>query len=131
MTKPLTGDEIFRLSMEKVVVPFTYKVAELVRDAVKDEILDQGLIDTGRFFNSIVYEVDDDTLTIQVKSELEDFVGMYYYPAALEFGTSKMQPKAPFRKSIARVQKTLDKVAFMTKVSEGGPEEFSIDAKVK
>ena len=55
------------------------------------------LVDTGRYVNSISYNIDEDerkqTVTAKVGSTIKD----PKYPTFLEFGTSKMSPKPVIR----------------------------------
>lgn len=128
--KKFQGDDLFEMTMEHVLLPFTSKVATLVQSAVQAEIVDQDIIDTGRFLKSITAEVNEEDLSIEVKPNLDYYIGMYYYPAALEFGTEKMAPRAPFRKSIGRVEEALAntglKADFYSEGSEGEPGEIGL-----
>jgi len=96
--------DIFELTMEKVLIPFAGKLAVTARNAVLAEIDEQNIIRTGRFRSSIQESLDGATLDIAVNSKDCPYA-MY-----IEVGTTTMQARFPFTKSILRVQEVLNKL---------------------
>lgn len=112
-TKPLNladladiSEELFMRTMGEIVVPNMRDNAEIAKAAVIQEIDAQDLIDSGRFRESIKSSVDLhnlDEMTIEVWSDAKSDQG-FLYPVALEYGTVKMAARAPFRKSMIRME---------------------------
>jgi len=101
--------ELFMRSMGEIVIPNMRDNAILAKAAVVAEIDEQNLIDTGRFRASIESRVDLhnlDKMEIEVWSEAKSDTG-YPYPIVLEYGSSRVSPRAPFRKSILRMERVL------------------------
>lgn len=112
--------ELYEITLEKVLRPWTEdQLAPLIHDSVLAEIDEQRLIKTGAFRKSIMSAVYED-LHVEVGTNPEDNI---FYAVFLEYGTGSrgefpndkavgMAPRAPFRKSILRVEEGLKKIKF-------------------
>ncbi|CAK0763453.1 hypothetical protein CCP3SC1AL1_320014 [Gammaproteobacteria bacterium] len=83
-------DELFRQTMDSVLIPFVGKLATVARDFTKAEILEQNIWRTGHFYESVTAFMDAATLDFGVRTDNCPYAGY------IEFGTSRMAARYPF-----------------------------------
>jgi HK97 gp10 family phage protein len=89
--------------LKKELVNKLELIGEVVRSEVVNNIDEMEIIDTGRYKNSIDYDVDKEELVVRIGTNVE-------YAPFLEFGTIKMAPRPALRLGFYESEKKINEI---------------------
>lgn len=107
MAKELFGvdtDIILKKTMELAIVPIQSQIARKTLVEIDTIIVQENIIRTSRYRNSIV----PTSMPTPENPDVEIASIDCPYAGALEYGTSKMKPRAVFRRAVEKVKNMLE-----------------------